>query len=96
MPAVARNIDTFDDGLIGVFSSSNSPLMDNYTIIFFDWDGKTTGKLMKRNWDNFEHRSMKRSDMFYYMNDELRINEGYFDTVYAVGQIAQLSQELLL
>ena len=96
LPGLAWKIDTYDDGLIGFFTWNYSPLMDNYTIIFFDWDGKTTGKLMRRNWDNFEHRSMKRSDMFYYMKDELRINEGYFDTIYAVGPNRSIVPKIVL
>ncbi len=84
LPGAAWKIDTFEGGIIGFFTSSYSPLVENYGIIFFDWDGKATGKLLRRNWDNLKISMTVRGKVFYYINDELRINEGYFDTVYAI------------
>jgi len=84
LPGYADCVDTFDDGLVAFFTSSKSVLMDSYSIIFFDWDGNITGQLMKRNWDKKQSGSSVRRSMFYYLNNELRINEGYYDTVYAI------------
>ncbi len=84
LPSGARYIDTFDNGLIGFLTWRYSQRMDNYSIAFFDWDGKITGQLMKRNWDRKQSGSRVRKSMFYYLNNELRINEGYYDTVYAI------------
>ncbi len=84
LPGYAACVDTYDDGLVAFFTSSKSVSMDSYSIIFFDWDGKVTGKLGKRNWDRLESGYTTRRSMFYYLDDELRINEGYYDTVYAV------------
>jgi hypothetical protein len=96
LPHIAWKIDTYNDGLIGFFNSNYSPAMDNFTIVFFDWNGKITGKLMRRNWAKIEHRSTVRRDMLYCMNDELRINQGYFDTVYAVGPNRSIEPKVVL
>lgn len=84
LPDFARNIDTFDDGLIGYFSRSNSTKMDNYSLAFFDWAGNCTGKLMKRGQGETYRGIASRTSMFYSMNNEIRLNTGYSDTVYAV------------
>jgi hypothetical protein len=84
LPDFAKNIDTFDDGFIGFFSPSNSTMMDNYSIAFLDWDGNCTGKLLKRGQEKLKSWKASRKAMFYTMNDEIRINDGYSDTVYAV------------
>ncbi len=84
LPVFARNTDTFDDGLIAFFSLSNSVRIDNYSVAFFDWDGNCTGKLMNREQDIKKSGSGTRSAMFYAINDEIRINGWYYDTVYAV------------
>ncbi len=84
LPSSAKYIDAFDDGLVGFFTSPYAVMMDNYSIAFFDWDGNITGQLGKRNWDRLKSGYPVRRPMFYYLNDELRINEGYYDTVYAI------------
>ncbi|MCX6226684.1 MAG: 6-bladed beta-propeller [Bacteroidia bacterium] len=84
LPDFAMSIDTFDDGLIGFFSPANSVLMDNYSIAFFDWDGNCTGKLLKRGQEKLKSWKAIRKHIFYSMNDEIRVNDGYSDTVYAV------------
>ncbi len=83
LPDIARHVDTFGDGLIGYFSS-NSTRMDNYSNAFFDWDGNCTGKLLKRDEDKIKRGKGSRLAMFYRMNDEIRINDLYSDTVFAI------------
>jgi len=95
LPDFAQNIDTFDDGLI-VFFGSNSTRMDDYSIAFFDWDGNCTGKRMKRDPDKLKNRSGTRAAMFYDMNNEIRINRNYSDTVYAILTDRQLVPRLVL
>jgi len=95
LPDFARNIDTFDDGLIGYFSS-NSTRMDNYSIAFFDWDGNCTGKLMKRDQDKTIRGKASRLAMFYCMNDEIRINDRHSDTVFAVRPDRTLVPKIVL
>jgi len=95
LPDFAQNIDTFDDGLI-VFFGSNSTRMDDYSIAFFDWDGNCTGKRMKRDPDKLKNRSGTRAAMFYDMNNEIRINRNYSDTVYGIRTDRQLVPRLVL
>ncbi len=96
LPDFARNIDTFDDGLIGYFSSSNSSRMDNYSLAFFDWDGNCTGKLMKRDQDKIIKGKASRLAMFYSMDNEIRINDRFSDTVFAIRPDRTLVPEIVL
>jgi hypothetical protein len=96
LPDFARNIDTFDDGLIGYFSSSNSSKMDNYSLAFFDWDGNCTGKLMKRDQDKIIKGKASRLAMFYSMDNEIRINDRFSDTVFAIRPDRTLVPEIVL
>lgn len=96
LPDFAKYIDTFDDGLIGVFSRSNSTRMDNYSLAFLDWEGNCTGKLMKRDQELLKNRKASRPSMFYTMNNEIRINEGWADTVYAIRPDRTLEPEIVL
>jgi hypothetical protein len=96
LPDFAMSIDTFDDGLIGFFSPSNSVMMDNYSIAFLDWDGNCTGKLLKRGQEKLKSWKACRMAMFYIMNDEVRINDGYSDTVYAVRHDRTILPEIVI
>ncbi len=84
LPVPARNIETFDDGFIAFFTLSNSVRLDNYSVAFFDWEGNCTGKLLNRSQDIQKKGTGTRSAMFYAMNDEIRINGWYYDTVYSI------------
>lgn len=77
-------VDSFDDGLVAFYRSFKAVTMDSYSIVFYDWHGNITGQLAKRNWDRLERGFPVRRSMFYYLNNELRYHEHYYDTVYAV------------
>lgn len=80
----AKIVDTFDDGLVAFYTSYNCAGVDGYSIIFYDWEGNVTGRTGKRNWDRLQRGYSVHQPSFYFLEDELRIHEHYYDTVYAV------------
>jgi len=80
----ANEVDTFENGLVAFYTSYASVAVDSYSIIYYDWDGRVTGKAGKRNWDRLDRKFSVYQSSFYFLQDELRIHEHYYDTVYAV------------
>lgn len=80
----ARSVNTFENGLVAFYTATYSIAVDSYSLIFYDWDGNVTGKAGKRNWDRLEKGYSVYAPSFYFMQDELRIHEHYYDTIYAM------------
>lgn len=96
LPSWARIIDTYKDGLIGVYTSYYSTLMDNYTLITFDWDGNITGQYGRRNWDWLPPGSPSKSPGYYRFNGLLCFREGYCDTMYYFTEDQELKPRIYI
>lgn len=84
LPSWAIKVDSYQDGLIGFYPSTYSILMDNFTLVTFDWEGNITGQYGKRNWDWLTNGNPMKSTRFYYFDDVLNYHEDYFDTVFCL------------
>ncbi len=84
LPSWAIMVDTYKDGLIGMYPSFYSKLMDNYTLVTFDWQGNITGQYGKRNWDWLTQEMPMQRSKYYHFDNLICYHENYYDTVYCL------------
>ena len=96
LPSWTRFIDTYKDGLIGIYTSYYSTVMDNYTLVTFDWDGNITGRYGRRNWDWLPSGAPSKSPSYYRFNGLLCFREGYCDTMYYLTEDQELKPRIFV
>lgn len=96
LPSWANNVDTYRDGLVGIFASHYSKQMDNYTMVTFDWEGNITGEYGKRNWDWLTPEMPINRSKFYHYDNSYYHHENYYDTVYCLTNNMEFKARIYL
>lgn len=94
LPSWAIMVDTYNDGLIGMYSSYYSTIMDNYTLVTFDWEGNITGQYGKRDWDWLTEGMPMQRTKYYHFDNSLIFHEYYYDTIYCLTQDKEFKPRL--
>jgi len=84
LPSWATIVDSYQDGLIGVFPSYYSTLMDSYSLVTFDMEGNITGQYGKMDWEWLKPGNPMKFTRFYKFDNVLNFHEDYYDTVYCL------------
>lgn len=94
IPSIAMYVDTYEDGLIGMFPSTYSIRMNSFSLVTFDWEGNITGQYGKRNWDWFSSGMPMKRPRYYRYENNVCFFEDYYDTVYSLNSNREIKPRI--